>query len=202
MLESFLSSTLALLQKSPVDTILVFCMLFYMLLGLLRGFGRTFTYTFLFFVGSVFGLWWFTPYLKTFNVGQVPELLVNMFYFWLGNTTLAFIGTKIVMALDSNGTGFTSRIGGMLMGGIYAVMLLFIVNISYVIALPNEDRIENLPAPLNTSKVLQKSDASAKRIYNGLEKAGIIDALTSRELPEEPEEETEAPQEEPSSSFL
>jgi|GEM_PF-2405719 len=170
------------------DSALLFGFLFFIFMGFLRGFGRTVTYSIIFFASSIFALWWFTPYLTTFGLDSIPALLINLLYFWAGNTAIAWLATKIVMALDSNGTGPLSRMGGAIMGGIYAIGLLVTANIAYAIALPDDDRLKSLPNTLANSEILQKSNTTASIVRSFLADNGYLEVLTSRELDGEEED--------------
>lgn len=175
------------LSNNWADSALFLGFIFFIILGALRGFGRTFVYSLIFFVSAVFALWWFTPYLTTFDLDNIPALLINLLYFWAGNTAIAWLATKIVMALDNNGTGALSRLGGAIIGGIYAIGLLITANIAYAIAIPDADRLSSLPKTLETSEILNKSDATATHVHTFLNDSGYLETLTSREL--DPEEE-------------
>lgn len=173
-----------LTTQNMTDNALLLALVAFIVLGVLRGFGRSMVYTIIFFASSIFALWWFTPYLKTFTLDTTGQLLANIFFFWVGNTTISWAATKVVMALDSNGTGPLSRIGGALMGSIYAIGLLLTANLAYVMAVPHADRFEPLPQIMTHSKILHKSDTTAQAIYTTLQNMGIIETLISREIEE------------------
>lgn len=103
---------------------------------------------------------------------------------------IAWMATKIVMALDRNGVGAVSRVGGAVMGAAYAIGLLLTANVAYAISLPDADRLNFVPKVFSESATLQKSDKTAQSVYAFMDRSGLLKRLTSRELEENKEEST------------